>query len=166
MTGVKYRASGITGRHRCGCCGRKRHEPDWAEVLATDARGRPALLLRRTGKGSLILGTYPLEHMAALTPRVNPDDTVVLYQALAAHAGARRAVTVAEPVTVTPVLAGGTGLAAMDGEPDSSGDQDSWNHGPFWLIPSAEGALGHSGRRDRGEQGHGHRGRHNRDLRR
>jgi endo-1,4-beta-mannosidase len=116
-------------------------EPAGAEVLATDARGRPALLLRRTGRGSLVLGTYPLEHMAALTPRVNPDDTVALYQALAAHAGVRRTVTVAdprvacdtlvrddgttfavlashaaEPVTVTPVLAGDAGLAAMDGE--------------------------------------------------
>jgi hypothetical protein len=116
-------------------------EPAGAEVLVTDARGRPALLLRRTGRGSLVLGTYPLEHMAALTPRVNPDDTVALYQALAAHAGVRRTVTVAdprvacdtlvrddgttfavlashaaEPVTVTPVLAGDAGLAAMDGE--------------------------------------------------
>jgi endo-1,4-beta-mannosidase len=109
-------------------------EPAGAEVIATDARGRPALLLRRAGsqnRGSLILGTYPVEHMAALTPRVNPDDTVTLYRALAAHAGARRPVTVddprvacdalvrhdgatfavlashaAEPLTVTPVLAG------------------------------------------------------------
>ncbi len=35
--------------------------------------------------------------MAALTPRVNPDDTVTLYDALARHAGVRRAVTVADP---------------------------------------------------------------------
>jgi hypothetical protein len=47
-------------------------ETTGAEVIATDARGRPALLLRRVGGGSLVLGTYPVEHMAALTPRVNP----------------------------------------------------------------------------------------------
>ncbi|MGO8895495.1 MAG: glycoside hydrolase 5 family protein [Streptosporangiaceae bacterium] len=109
-------------------------EPAGAEVIATDNRGRPALLSRRAGpggRGSLILCTYPIEHMAALTPRVNPDDTVTLYDALAAHAGVRRAVTVddprvacdtlirddgtlfavlashaAEPVTVKPLLAG------------------------------------------------------------
>jgi len=112
--------------------------PAGAEVIATDARGRPALLLRRTGpqdRGSLILGTYPVEHMAALTPRVNPDDTVTLYRALATHAGARRPVAVddpriacdslvrddgttfavlashaAEPLAVQPVLAAGQTL--------------------------------------------------------
>ena len=107
-------------------------EPAGAEVIATDNRGRPALLSRQAGRGSLILCTYPIEHMAALTPRVNPDNTVTLYDALATHAGVRRAVTVddprvgcdtlirddgtlfavlashaAEPVTVKPLLAGG-----------------------------------------------------------
>ena len=72
-------------------------EPAGAEVIATDNHGRPALLLRRTGRGSLVLCTYPIEHMAALTPQVNPDDTVTLYDALASHAGARRAVTVDDP---------------------------------------------------------------------
>ena len=75
-------------------------EPAGAEVIATDARGRPALLSRRTGpgnRGALLLCTYPIEHMAALTPRVNPDDTVTLYDALATHAGVRRAVTVDDP---------------------------------------------------------------------
>jgi hypothetical protein len=106
-------------------------DPAGAEVIATDNRGRPALLLRRHGSGSLILGAYPIEHMAALTPQVNPDDTVSLYRALATHAGARRPVTVddprvacdtlvrddgttyavlashaAEPLTVTPALDG------------------------------------------------------------
>ncbi|MEV0091225.1 cellulase family glycosylhydrolase [Streptomyces sp. NPDC050738] len=65
-----------------------------AEVLATDGRGRPALLLRRVGTGSVVLCTYPLEHMAAVTPRVNPEATSRLYDALAAHAGVRRPVTV------------------------------------------------------------------------
>jgi endo-1,4-beta-mannosidase len=117
-------------------------EPAQAEVIATDAHGRPALLERRAGpqnQGSLILCTYPVEHMAALTPRVNPDDAVTLYAALAAHAGVRRAVSVddprvacdtlvrddgtvfavlashgAEPITVKPVLAADSGLSALD----------------------------------------------------
>jgi endo-1,4-beta-mannosidase len=112
------------------------------EVVATDAHGRPALLLRRVGAGSIVLCTYPIEQMAAATPQVNPDDTVRLYDALATHAGARRLVTVddpriacdvlvrddgvrfavlvshaAEQVTVKPVLAAGiTGLATLAGD--------------------------------------------------
>jgi endo-1,4-beta-mannosidase len=116
-------------------------EPAQAEVIATDSRGRPALLERRVGRGSLILCTYPVEHMAALTPQVNPDDAVTLYGALAVHAGVRRAVTAddpriacdtlsrddgtvfavlashaAEPLTIKPVPAAGSGLAALDDE--------------------------------------------------
>jgi hypothetical protein len=120
-------------------------EPAGAEILATDGRGRPALLLRRTGRGSLILCAYPIEHMAALTPRVNPDDTVVLYGALAAHAGVSRPVAVDdprvacdtlirddgalfavlvshahEPLTVRPVLSPGSGLVALSGKAGGS----------------------------------------------
>jgi hypothetical protein len=120
-------------------------EPDGADVLATDARGRPALLLRRIGSGSIVLCTYPVEHMAALTPRVNPDDTVTLYDALARHAGVRRPVAVADPrvacdtlirddgalfavlashaaeaLTVTPALGGGE-LTTLDGEDAAEG---------------------------------------------
>ena len=65
-----------------------------AEVLATDAHGRPALLLRRVGSGSVVFCTYPVEQMAAGTPRVNPEATSTLYDALAVHAGVRRPVTV------------------------------------------------------------------------
>jgi hypothetical protein len=71
--------------------------PTIAEVIATDAHGRPALLARHAGDGDIILCTYPIEHMAAVTPRVNPDATVTLYEALAAHAGVRRPVTVSDP---------------------------------------------------------------------
>jgi endo-1,4-beta-mannosidase len=115
--------------------------PASAEVIATDGRDRPALLLRRTGKGSVILCTYPVEHMAALTPDVNPDDTVTLYNALAAHAGVERPITVDdprvscdtlvrddgtrfavlvshadEPLTLKPSLAPGARLTTLDGE--------------------------------------------------
>ncbi|NJP67925.1 cellulase family glycosylhydrolase [Streptomyces spiramenti] len=68
-----------------------------AEVLAEDAHGRPALMRRRVGAGSLVLCVYPLEYLAACTPRVNPDASVTLYGALAAEAGVRRPVTVADP---------------------------------------------------------------------
>jgi endo-1,4-beta-mannosidase len=78
--------------------------PTTAEVIATDAHGRPALLRRQAGRGSLILCTYPLEYMAAAVPRVNPDATAALYGALATHAGVRRAVTVDDPEVACDVL--------------------------------------------------------------
>jgi endo-1,4-beta-mannosidase len=65
-----------------------------ADVLATDAHGRPALLSRQVGAGSLLLCTYPLEHFAAQTPHANPDDLTALYAALAEHAKVRQPVTV------------------------------------------------------------------------
>ena len=90
--------------------------------------------------------TYPLEHMAAVTPRVNPDDTVTLYNALAVHAGVRRAITVDDPrvacdtlirddgtrfavlvshadetLTVKPVLPAGERLVTLQGEEAGSG---------------------------------------------
>ncbi|MFC5907386.1 cellulase family glycosylhydrolase [Streptacidiphilus monticola] len=116
--------------------------PTDAEVLAEDARGRPALLLRRVGEGSVVLCTYPIEQMAAATPHVNPEDTSTLYDALAAHAGVRRPVSVADPrvavdrlvhedgrqfvflvsqtrteLTVKPSLAEGGSLRTLDGTP-------------------------------------------------
>ena len=78
--------------------------PTTAEVIATDTRGRPALLRRQAGRGSLILCTYPLEYMAAAVARVNPDATVTLYDALATHAGARRPVTVDDQDVACDVL--------------------------------------------------------------
>jgi endo-1,4-beta-mannosidase len=114
--------------------------PTDAEVLAEDAHGRPALLLRRIGEGSAVFCTYPLEHMAAVTPRANPEDTSTLYDALGAHAGVRRPVAVADPrvsvdrlvhedgrtfvwlvsqareeITVKPSVTGGAALYELDG---------------------------------------------------
>jgi endo-1,4-beta-mannosidase len=142
-------------------------EPAGAEVLATDGRGRPALLLRRTGRGSLVLCTYPVEHMAALTPVVNPDDTVTLYDALAVHAGVRRPITVDDPrvacdtlirddgtlfavlvshadefLTVKPVLNCGSELAALDdGEAGNSATLGPFGTGVFTVTGSDAGPV-------------------------
>jgi hypothetical protein len=78
--------------------------PTTAEVIATDGHGRPGLLRRQAGRGSLILCTYPLEYMASAVARVNPDATVGLYSALATHAGIRRAVTVDDEDVACDVL--------------------------------------------------------------
>jgi endo-1,4-beta-mannosidase len=96
--------------------------PTTAEVIATDAHGRPALLRRQAGRGSLILCSYPLEYMAALTPRVNPDATVTLYGALATHAGVRRPVAVDDPRVACDVLvhAGGARFAVLASHADEN----------------------------------------------
>jgi len=72
-------------------------EPTTAEVVATSSQGRPALVRRRVGSGSIVLSAYPLEYMAALGAAVNPDDTVRLYQALAREADALAPVRVERP---------------------------------------------------------------------
>ena len=78
--------------------------PDTAEVIAVDGHGRPALLRQRAGDGDIILCTYPLEYMASVTPRVNPDGCVTLYRALAAHAGVRRPVSADDPRVACDLL--------------------------------------------------------------
>ena len=78
--------------------------PRAAEVIAEDAHGRPALLLRRAGSGSIVFCTYPIEYFAASTPNVNPDGTVALYDALAVHAGVTRAITIADPRVAADTL--------------------------------------------------------------
>lgn len=76
-------------------------EPNGATVIAEDAHGRPALLEHAVGAGRWVLCTYPLEHMAAQTPAVNPEPTWRLYAALAELAGVAPEVSVADPrVTV------------------------------------------------------------------
>ena len=62
-------------------------DPVGARVIAVDGHGRPALLRHALGAGSTVFCAYPLEHMAARTPRVNPEDT---WQALRGARDARR----------------------------------------------------------------------------
>lgn len=111
-------------------------------VVARDAHGRPAVVVKEHGPGSgrTVLVTYPLEYLASAQGRVNPEDTWRLYDALATVAGVERAVRVpddprvlvdrlvqadgrevvvlvsehAEPVTVKPVVDVG-GLVGLDG---------------------------------------------------
>ncbi|MFJ6671710.1 cellulase family glycosylhydrolase [Actinosynnema sp. NPDC091369] len=119
--------------------------PNGAEVVAVDGHGRPALLRHRVGDGWLVLCTYPVEHMAAMTPRVNPEPTWRLYAALAEVAGVPPRVRVGDPsvltgvmehsvdgrvfawfvsqhpspVVVRPVVAGGS-LVGLDGSPSDA----------------------------------------------
>jgi endo-1,4-beta-mannosidase len=67
------------------------------QVVARDAHGRPAIVLRPRGSGSMVLSTYPLEHLAASCARVNPEQTWRLYSALADLAGVEQAVIVDSP---------------------------------------------------------------------
>ncbi|RKN35169.1 cellulase family glycosylhydrolase [Streptomyces hoynatensis] len=117
-------------------------EPNGAEVIATDAHGRPALLSHALGRGRMVLCTYPIEHMAAVTPRVNPEPTWRLYAALAAEAGVAPEVSVPDPrvlvgrmahedgrvfvwfvseheeeLAFRPTLPEGAGLRDLDGAP-------------------------------------------------
>ncbi|AZS89429.1 beta-mannosidase [Streptomyces griseoviridis] len=78
--------------------------PRAGRVVAVDAHGRPALVVKETGRGRTVLATYPLEHMAARTARANPDTAHRLYAALAEVAGVRRPVTVADPRVSADVL--------------------------------------------------------------
>jgi endo-1,4-beta-mannosidase len=72
-------------------------EPNGAQVVARDGRGRPALLQHKTGAGSMVLCTYPIEHMAAQTMAVNPEPTWRLYSALAEVAQALPEARVNDP---------------------------------------------------------------------
>jgi hypothetical protein len=113
--------------------------PRDAQVVARDAHGRPALLVREVGSGRIVLSTYPTEYFASAQPRANPEDTHRLYAALAVLAGIERAVVstrpdvlvdslvhrdgsryvwflsqAAEPVKLRPGLPAGQGLADLE----------------------------------------------------
>ncbi len=75
-----------------------------AEVLAVDGHGRPAVLRKRHGAGQAVLCTYPLEHLAAAHPRVNPEHTWRLYRALAVEADVLPEVTVPDPRVLVDAL--------------------------------------------------------------
>jgi endo-1,4-beta-mannosidase len=85
-------------------------EPIEAQVLATDQADRPALLHRTVGSGAVIFCCYPLEAMAAATPRVNPEDTWRLYAALGHAAGVHPVVRVDDPRVLVDCLDRDDGL--------------------------------------------------------
>lgn len=72
-------------------------EPTDAEVVAVDQHDRPVLTRRRHGAGQAILCTLPLEYFAARAPRINPENTWQLYDALADEAGVERRARVDDP---------------------------------------------------------------------
>ena len=113
-------------------------------VVATDAHGNPAIVVKQHGSGQTVLCTYPIEYLAAAQGQINPEDTYRLYDALAVVAGVERPVRVADPmvfvdslvhddgrefvfvlsqhskpVTVTPTVTSGH-LVTLDGAPTSS----------------------------------------------
>jgi endo-1,4-beta-mannosidase len=98
-------------------------DPVDAEVIAVDGHGRPALLLRRVGEGAVVFCTYPLEHMASVTPAVNPDAGQALYGALAAFAGLDRPVTVDDPRVAADILCHADGRRFL------------------WLVSQCDGEL-------------------------
>ena len=133
-----------------------------------DAHDRPALLRAPGRRGALILCTYPVEYMAAVTPEANPDAASTLYDALASYAGVapagdrgrpaggrRRAGPrgrshfawlvshAAEPVTVKPQLSAGSRLCELDGTPASE---------TITLAPFGVGVFASTPRRPPGRQ--------------
>ncbi len=89
-------------------------EPAGARILAVDGSGRPALLERKVGLGAMVLCTYPIEHMAARTPRANPESTWQLYGALAQAAGIALPLSVSDPrVMVARLSSAGKEIALV-----------------------------------------------------
>jgi endo-1,4-beta-mannosidase len=85
-----------------------------ARIVAVDRHGRPALTRHELGAGCAYFCTYPIEHMAARTPAVNPESTWRLYSALAEEAGVSRPVRVDDPrVLVGRLQSGGAELALL-----------------------------------------------------
>jgi hypothetical protein len=93
------------------------------QVVASDAHGHPAIVLRPRGSGAMVLSTYPLEHLAASCGRVNPEETWRLYAALADYAGVQPAVTVDSPAVLVD------GLVHEDGRRF------------VWLVSESDGPL-------------------------
>ncbi len=115
-------------------------EPAGAEVVAVDRHDRPVLLTCARGAGTAVLCTYPLEYMAARTPRVNPEPTWRLYDALADLAGVERPLRCADPRVSCAVAEGdGVSLASvtnLGAEPvdavlDGAGGERTLALGPY-----------------------------------
>jgi endo-1,4-beta-mannosidase len=115
-------------------------EPVDAEVVAVDAHGRPALVSRAAGAGMAVLCAYPLEYMAARTPRVNPEPTWRLYDALADVAEVSRPLRCADPRVSCVVAGTGDGALAsvtnLSGQPVEAvvadrGDERAMALGPY-----------------------------------
>lgn len=82
---------------------------DGATVVARDAQGRPAILVREVGQGRLVLCTYPLELFVARTPFVDHAPLVALMSALALVAGCPPQVTTDDPTTMVDRLVSADG---------------------------------------------------------
>ena len=120
-----------------------------AEVIAVDHHDRPVLLRRRVGDGTAVLCTYPLEYMAARTPRVNPEPTWRLYDALAETAGVERPLRCADPrVSCIVASSDGPSLASvsnLSGDPVSATVQDGARQRAFELGPYDVHTFTHPG---------------------
>lgn len=125
-------------------------QPVGAEVVAIDAHGRPAILRYALGAGTTVLCTYPIEHLAARMPNVNPEDTWRLYSALATAAGVARPVRVDNPrVLVGRLRTGDSERAlfvncaadAIEVEPIVSGLELATGAGPLTLEPFGVTAI-------------------------
>ena len=129
-------------------------EPLGAEVVALDGHGRPALLRYRVGAGGTVLCTYPIEHMAAKTPGVNPEDTYRIYSALAEAAGVERPVRVDDPrVLVGRIRSGGAETAlfvntsgdTLSTQPVLSGIELDPDMGELTLEPFGAASIRYAG---------------------
>jgi endo-1,4-beta-mannosidase len=83
--------------------------PAGSTVLARDGCGRPALVARRVGEGTMVLSAYPVEYFAASRPSANPEATWRLYRALAAHAGVEWTVRSRRPDVLVDALVDASG---------------------------------------------------------
>lgn len=113
-------------------------------VIAVDQHENPVIVSQSHGSGRAVLSTYPFEYFASALPRVNPEETWRLYDALAVVADLERDVVLDDPlvfvdslvhvdgrrfvffvsqhpasVTVSPVVSGGA-LQTLAGDAVSS----------------------------------------------
>jgi beta-glucosidase len=73
-------------------------------VVAVDAHGNPAVVVKQHGAGRTVLCTYPLEYLASAQGRVNPEDTHRLYRALADLAGLEPVLALDDPLVFVDSL--------------------------------------------------------------